>query len=359
MAPVGEAAVVDEVFPDERPVFVVGAPRSGTTLLQAILDASPNIGIADELTFFDTILKAQPQLPDLTAPGAIDRLQSLMPKMDHVRYWSDPEAVVAELGRRLRADPQPSWPRVFLYLMRAWADRKGAARCGDKTPWNIRHMETLLRWFPRAQIVHIVRDPRAQIASRRKLPRTSQDVLSNAIKWKLDIDCARRLQATPEQFLEIRYEDLVTTPAETVQRVCEFLDEPFEPQMIAGRDSAELAFRGQAYKEGVTKAVNANSLTSWRRELNASQVRLIEWITGGHFAHYRYERDGSSLGTLAKLPLQAVQECLAWLRFKREEKSFLAADSGIEIRHDSGDLLRSPGGRGIRAAAGNSCRLLR
>lgn len=337
----GEAAVVDEVFPDERPVFVVGAPRSGTTLLQAILDTSPNIGVADELVFFDTILKAQQQLPDLGAPGAIERLQDLMPRMDHVRYWSDPEGVVVELGRRLHADKAPSWPRVFLHLMRAWADRKGAARCGDKTPWNIRHMETILRWFPGAQIIHIVRDPRAQIASRRKLPRTSRDVLSNAIKWKLDIDCARQLRATPSQFLEVRYEDLVTAPKATVQRVCDFLGEPFEPRMIEGRDAAELAFRGQSYKEGVTKAVNASSLESWRRELNSEQVQLIEWITGRNFAHYGYERDAVSLGTVTKLPLQAVQECLAWLRFKREEKSFLAADSGIEIRHGSGDLLRS------------------
>jgi hypothetical protein len=331
-----------ESFPDYAPVFVVGAPRSGTTLFMRILDAHPELGIADELIYFDIILNARSVVPALDTPERIEQFFTLLPRMDHVAYWSGMEEILAEAKQRLLADPKASYPRLFLYLMQAYADRKGATRFGDKTPWNVRHLDEIVALFPNARIIHLVRDPRANVASRRKLPRTSQDVVTNAVKWKLDILAARRFARGPhgsaQNYLELRYEDLVREPDARVRAVCAFLGIPFDPAMLAFHHSREVMFRDQPYKEGVFRPVHADSLESWRRELRPAQVRLIETICADEMRHFGYERAGEAAGAAATLR-QLATEGARWLAFKRSEVGRHKA-RGIDFYHGSAPLYR-------------------
>jgi LPS sulfotransferase NodH len=232
-----EAYGLRECFEDCAPIFVVGAPRSGTSLLARMLDAHPAIGLSDELCFFDIVLEARRDLPELDDPERIERLRALLPRMDHVRYWADGEALIEAALERLRADSRPSWAAFYRHLMEPRAVRKGALRFGEKTPWNVRHLEALEALFPNARFVHVVRDPRAVVASKRKLPRSSSDVLTNAVKWSIDVAAAARYRdgapERAERLLEIRYEDLVRTPEPVLRRVTDFLGEPFDPAMLA------------------------------------------------------------------------------------------------------------------------------
>jgi hypothetical protein len=331
-----------EAFPDCAPIFVVGAPRSGTTLLTWILDAHPAIAIADELIYFDIILGARAEVPALDSPERIARFFELLPTMDHVRYWRGMEGVLAEVRRRLMATPRPSYDRLFLLLMQVYAERRGARRFGDKTPWNVRHLERIARMFPNARIIHLVRDPRAHVASRRKLPRTSNDVVTSAVKWKLDLVAARRFAssplATPASFLELRYEDLVREPEAQVRRVCAFLDERFEPGMLAFHADHDVMFKDQPWKEGVFRPVHAGSLERWRAELSPAQARLIELVCGSEMRRHGYAPD-SPAAPLATA-LQLGTELRQWRRFKREDKARRRRESHIRIVHGSLPLYR-------------------
>jgi hypothetical protein len=330
------------VFPEVSPIFVVGAPRSGTTLFSRILDGHPHLGIADELIYFDIILTARTVVPDLSTPARIEQLFELLPKMDHVPFWKGMEQVLAETKRRLLAEPDPSYPKFYLFLMQVYAGLRGASRFGEKTPWNVRHLDEIVRLFPKARIIHLVRDPRANVASRRKLPRTSRDVVTAAVKWKLDVLAGRRFARGPNassaNYIELRYEDLVRDPEPAVRRICDFIGEPFHPGMLALEREPDVMFKDQPWKEGVFRPVHTGSLQAWRKELSPAQARLVELICGPEMRHFRYPQDGggSIPGAAARLPAELTD----WLLFKRSDAQRKKADTSIAFRHGSLPMYR-------------------
>jgi len=311
-------------FEDCAPIFVVGAPRSGTSLLARVLDAHPAIGLADELCFFDIVLSARWEVPELDSPERIARFLELLPRMDHVRYWADGEALIAAAAERLRADPAPSYAHCYRHLMEARAAAVGARRFGEKTPWNVRHLEALEALFPNARFVHIVRDPRAVVASKRKLPRTSTDFVTNAVKWSIDVAAAARYrESSPERtarLLEIRYEDLVRNPEAVHRRVAAFLGEPFDPAMLAFNEVGTPAFGNQPWRDGVRRPLFDSSLASWRNEFTPAQLWLIQRLTRAEMARYGYTPEPIPVRQRLVLPLQVLREFAAWLAFKRAER---------------------------------------
>jgi hypothetical protein len=264
--------------------------------------------------------------------------------MDHVRYWHGIEGVLGEVRERLEADPSASYQRFFLFLMQAYAARRGATRYGDKTPWNVRHLATILRWFPNARIIHIVRDPRANVASKRQLPRTSKDVITSAVKWVIDVDAAARFArseaATPERFLEIRYEDLVREPERVVPRLCQVIGVPFVPEMLDFHRSSEVMFKDQPWKEGVFRPLAPGSIDRWRSELQPAQVLLIELLTAGAMRRYGYERLATAAAAWRVLPVQIVREARLWLQFKRADRARRRGEQEVDFGNGSATLYR-------------------
>lgn len=171
------------------PIFVVGAPRSGTTLLERLLDAHFEIAIADEIIL---VLALRRHVPELDTRERRAAFFALLPQLDHVRFWRGVEAVLEQIRQDLEKVSTAASDRLFsVQLLKRDAKSRGRRRFGEQTPWNVRHLSTIRDWFPDARILHIVRDPRAQVASRRRLPRTSRDVLTNALKWRIDVDLGR------------------------------------------------------------------------------------------------------------------------------------------------------------------------
>jgi hypothetical protein len=228
--------------------------------------------------------------------------------------------------------------------MEARAAREGARRFGEKTPWNVRHLAALEALFPCARFVHIVRDPRAVVASKRKLPRTSADVLTNAFKWSIDITAAASYRASAperaERLLEVRYEDLVRDPEKVLREITAFLGEPFHPAMLDPAEAGPLAFKDQPYREGVLRPVFDCSLEAWRKELSPAQVWLVQRLTAGGMARYGYVPEPVEAREIARLPVQILREIRAWLRFKREEARLSAAEPQIRFRARAASLYQ-------------------
>lgn len=348
---------VERVFADVAPIFVVGAPRSGTTLFQRILDAHPKIGVADEIIFFDIIRHVQDEVPDLKAAGAIDALFERLPKMDHFHNWSGLDETLAVVRQELLDDPDPSYPLFFVKLMQVYARLRGKLRFGDKTPWNVRHLDTILAMFPDARIIHLVRDPRANVASRIELPRTSKDVITASIKWRIDVEAAHRFatggKAHAGNYLELRYEDLVSDPEPWVRKVCTVVGEAFDPAMLDYHQSRDVMFKDQPYKEGVFKPVNTASIDAYTKRLSPARIRLIEAVAASSMKRLGYSRRPAAEGGYAGMPVQLVQEIAAWRRFKAEERQRIAAETDVRFRSGNtslyGQLLRQVLGRGSKS----------
>ena len=215
----------------DRPIFVVGFERSGTTLLQSLLGAHPDIAAPPELHYwFRVQLRALTWDGDLADDAVLARavhtaLHPSVPLLEDAGF--DEERVLA----RAAAGPR-THAGVLDAIMRDFADRHGARRWSEKTPGQ--PPGVAIGWFADAQLVHIVRDPRDTVASNVRAPWGEHDPWVIAHRWRRFTRDSLRVGARvgPAQYLRIRYEDLVDDPEAVMRVVFAFLGESFDPAIL-------------------------------------------------------------------------------------------------------------------------------
>ena len=215
-------------------VFVVGCPRSGTTLLQRMLNAHPMLAVANDTHFI---------------PRAVDRIgldEALTLTPEHVAFVKDYKRT-RRLGLTPEAfQPPPgttSYPGWVSQLYQAFARANGKPLAGEKTPDYVKRIGLLHRLFPQAKFVHIIRDGREVIQSVMdwstetkgpgKLAIWSENPFAVAALWWAEqvqsgMDAGRALDGV---YLEVRYDVLSKNPAPELSRIAGFLGLPDSPAM--------------------------------------------------------------------------------------------------------------------------------
>lgn len=228
------------------PAFLVGFPRSGTTLLRVMLDAHPDVCVPFDTRGVWARLAPPPHAP---ADAAADRrLVERLLAEERIRLWGLDLSAEEVLGHRQR----PGYPGIVEAFYLAAMTREGKRRWADKDPGNMGRLPQLLAWFPDAQLIHLIRDPRDVWASHQEQPWGERWCSRFARAWRTRVGAVRRLGAAlPEgRYLEVRYEALVADPARTLDPVCTFLGIPRSPAMLdypARVDRAIPAVRREAW----------------------------------------------------------------------------------------------------------------
>jgi len=196
------------------PLFIVGAPRSGTTLVRSLLAANPGISIPPESHFVSYLHHRYAGRLDRWRPADSRALARDIADDAHFRDWGlDPDVTTTEV---LAANPGSFAETVEQFYL-AYARRENKTRWGDKTPHYLFEHETLLRAWPDLLLLNVLRDGRDVASShlaftRKGGPWLARSAPSAAIWWKYSLRQARAARARlGSRFAEIRYEDLVAT----------------------------------------------------------------------------------------------------------------------------------------------------
>ncbi|MFB4311924.1 sulfotransferase [Actinomadura sp. GTD37] len=276
-----------------RPIFVLGCARSGTTLLRLMLHSHPRLAIPGETKFVLPAYTARCEFGDLTESKNRRALAEWITgdRSTKVKEFGlDP----AELVEEIVAGP-PTLGSAIGIVFRAYAREHGKARWGDKRPSYSRHAGALLRMFPDAQFVHLVRDGRDCIASLLEMPWYDGDVHRAVSVWRETIDQGRRLaqRLGPETYYELQYERLVADPADELARLCGFLGEEFDPAMTHPEGLARRTVPSRKRWHGRTHdAVTTGRIGSWAERLEPWEISLAEAAFGERLAEYGYEPSG-------------------------------------------------------------------
>jgi sulfotransferase family protein len=278
----------------DRPIFVIGCPRSGTTLLQLMLHSHRRIAIPAETRFLLPAYWARHKFGDLTDPAQRLVLAEWIVRRKQTKFHDlglDPDAVIEEIV----AGP-PTIGSALSIVFRAYARRFDKPRWGDKRPSYFKHIPVLLRMWPDAQFVHLIRDGRDCVASLKEMPWYSLDSYHAICAWREAIDNGKHFAAQlgPDSFYELQYERLVADPANELSGLCEFLGEEFDPAMTEPQEIAKLTVPPQKKWHSRTQsAVTCGRVGSWGQRLEPWEIALAEASMGSRLQEYGYELSGA------------------------------------------------------------------
>ncbi len=302
-------------------VFLVGCPRSGTTLLRRIVSAHPGIVITPEAHWIPLWFE---QRRGLTRDGFVtpELIPELLAhdKFAFFRLGSEELLSLAENGQ----------PISYASFVSGIFDLYGKARAkdlvGNKTPDSVRRMGTLHALWPQARFVHLIRDGRDVALSlmkwpsvRNKKPGTfptwkDDPVSTSAFWWELNVRRGRQAGEWlgPELYREMHYESLVAHPKQECAALCDFLDLPYHEAMLHYHEVVEEAGAGQGV--GHDRQPITSGLRNWRTQMPADDVERFEAAAGAlldelgylrAFAHPRtvaVEHSAQVRSLLAKVP---------------------------------------------------------
>jgi hypothetical protein len=283
------------------PVFVVGFPRSGTTLLRALLSAHPTIAIAPETHFLNKFAKGFEDHDLRTA----EQFQQFWNRFSQSDRFVDLGIDAESTRDRILATGDLHLKNVFALTLQEFARQAGKPRWGEKTPAHDRHIGRLLEWYPDARVIYMVRDPRAACASLLRAPwrtdsgsdgkgskpgrvRRLELLYEDSFFWRRSVERYRRDWERDERVMLVRYEELASRPEDALRAICRFIGAEFDPQMLAERSSGDLPpVRAHlqnreherwrhAHIERARQGVSTESIAKWKSQLTALEVAVIE-----------------------------------------------------------------------------------
>lgn len=265
--------------------YILAMGRSGTTLLQNILDAHPGMVVPPE-TFFVLHLygkyKGRTNWDDQTIKSFIDDVYTDRPFR---LVWRVPRKQVEQAFERM---PRPSnfaeASNVIRSSFRNSFENKALHFIGDKNPLYSRFTNRIMDVAPGAKIIHVVRDPRGTINSQIHSFKRNYALGLGYIWSTYNKDILRLKKRFPDQYYRLHYEDLILRPEDTVKDLCEFLNIPFADEMLGYRE--KMLERFDQYPDTLTgkhvsllKPIDTKIMEKWKNSLSPKQVSQIEYST--------------------------------------------------------------------------------
>lgn len=271
------------------PFFIVGSGRSGTTLLRMILSSHSRLSIPPETYYLAPLLDQLPVDRELTSAEVAHSINIMT---GHYR-WPDMGMDAGELAREGGALVNPKLRDIVEIVYAKHLVREGKVRWGDKTPPYIRIVPRLAAMFPDARFIHLLRDGRDVAKSFQSVGWYGPRLHKNMVEWSgaMELDRRWRNSALADQFLVVRYEDLVRQTQKTTQEICAFLGEDFEPQMLGWEEKVDrLVPQRELYiHEKLKRKPNQADIERWRHEMSAWEKFVSEAFMGKDLTRAGYE----------------------------------------------------------------------
>jgi hypothetical protein len=266
--------------------FLVGCLRSGTTLLQRIVDAHPQIAVIHETQWVPRWYERRVGVTEdgIVTPKLVARL------IQHPRFprlQLDPEQVAG----LIRDGERKHYADFVTEIFDLFGQVKGKPHVGEKSPGYVRHLPTLHALWPRAKVVHLIRDGRDVALSvldwkKReskvgRFPTWAEDpVTTTALWWEWHVRLGRESADLlgPERYHELRYESLVADPEGECERLCAFLHVPFVDTMLRFHEGRTRPKPGRSAK-AAWLPVTAG-LRSWKEQMPPEDIERFEAAAG-------------------------------------------------------------------------------
>ncbi len=310
----------------KAPVFVLGCVRSGTTLLYHMLLSSGNFAIYR--TESNVINLLEPRFGDLSVTR---KKRRLLDAWYDSRLYSLSHLDKGPLEKRVMAECKNGGD--FLRIVMEEISRKqGVERWADNTPEHLLRLHRIKETIPNALIIHIIRDGRdvalstAQQSYVRRFPwdNTPPEMVSG-IYWEWMVNKGRRDgRDLGNDYTEVRFEELVSRPRETLARIGSFIEHDLDYDRILKVGIGSVSAPNSSFKEGSPEAFNPCG--RWKRSYTRENLAMFEGLVGGTLKELGY-----ALGTTDQNQLERgdLKRMRATYRLYFDSKLYLKSETPL------------------------------
>lgn len=305
----------------KRPFFIVGTPRSGTTLLQAMFMRVPGVFFPPETQFLGLARRCELRHGPVTTDKGFSTLLDAV--LDLARRHELP-IDAGRLTEELRDSRRTTADLFDMLLWHIQQQRPGCRRLGEKSPGHLLFAAELLEMFPDGRVITIIRDARdVAISQEQSLGRST---LRAVLGWRRDEHLHARYERTlpADRYTSVRYEDLVTRPEQELRRLCAFVDEPYCDDMLRPEERADKGFAAaETHKALTMQPVTTARIGRYRGRMSASKIALVQAVAGRELRANGYElervpRLGGYLLAITQLPDLILRRDVAMVKVGRD-----------------------------------------
>lgn len=318
---------------DSSLIFIVGAPRSGTTLVGRILALHPDIFSPGESHYFEDIWSRRDEIGDLedqiSLDKAVTRCLTLYGRFDFPGTQQLIEKNINKTSLIQRVDLcGRNYAGLYYALMSLLAEHFSKQRICDDTPKNLFYLDTINMFFPQAKVIGCLRDPRDFLSSYKhywKATPTYEMDRMKALYHPILTSILWRSSATSllkyldlwndNKLLLIHYEDLVEAPITEIRRLCNFLEIDYHDEMMM------INQHNSSFKpEG--EGIYTSSIRRWPKSLDLQEIWLIQKITKNQMSKFNYqiEKSRPSILKLLKILISTPFSLLNALRINTQRR---------------------------------------
>ena len=270
------------------PFFIVGSGRSGTTLVQTLLDSHPHIAIPPESHIFYRFAEILHCYRDLGQPQNLTSLVRDILNDKKIKPWGlniTPDEFCSLLEEN-------SFRGILSLLFGLYASKHGKIRWGEKTPRHVLYLNEIKQVFPEAKIIHLVRDGRDVACSYYRVYFGPKRIDKIAETWCQYLNAADgfKRKSRPEDFLEIKYEEIVEDPNRMIKTICDFLgDSSFEVNgKVPDTPTKSFYLNKKEWHYSLNEAITKNKVGLFKSNLSRREIAIFESIAKDELSRHGY-----------------------------------------------------------------------
>ena len=280
----------------DKPVFICGHPKSGTSLVRSILDSHPQLIVyPEETAFFRRFLplaKGKPFERQITlAEETLIHFftwnqsnpppsQAGFPDRDYsyISYESVRDAMIQFLHQDFRDERDFLSAAVMAFGHVRGQSIENSLRWVEKSPYNEFYAQEIFSWWPDARCIHVVRDPRDNFISyQQKHPNWSPEFFTANWKRSSQSGLNNRDKYGSKSVLLIRYEDLVNEPSKRIQEIMAFLGIDWDPSLITPT-RAGTQWQGNSMFADQFNGISTAPIGRWKDKLTPVNALVIHYM---------------------------------------------------------------------------------